>query len=154
MEPEEIVNSGRILLVEDDPVIVMYLDALLHRAGYGQVLSTNDPAEVFDLFTTWKPDILLLDFHFPGHNGAGVLENLKPLLDPDDYFPVLVMTGDYRSETRLQALLLGAKDFITKPFDPTELLLRIRILLDTRLLFHRCRGDQHVATAHSSGRSR
>lgn len=139
MEPYETIKSARILVVEDDPIMVMFLDSLLHQAGYHQVITTDDPDDVGDLFTEWQPDLLVLDFHFPGHNGVEVLERLKPHLDPDDFLPVLVITGDYRAQTRLQALLMGAKDFVTKPFDPTELLLRIRILLDTRFLFRRCR---------------
>lgn len=145
MEPETIVRSARILLVEDDPVIVMQLRGLLHQAGYHQVRTTTEPAEVPGIHREWDPDLLLLDFHFPDQTGEEVLERLRPQLDTDDFFPILILTGDTRPETRLKALLLGAKDFVTKPFDPVELLIRIRILLDTRILFRRRRGSVESA---------
>lgn len=126
-------ERARILIVDDEPVNVRLLERLLARAGYPQVTSTTDPRRVGRLVEALDPDLVLLDLHMPHRDGFAVLEDLRARLQ-SGYLPVLVMTADLTRETRERALSSGAKDFLTKPMDPTEVDLRIRNLLETRFL--------------------
>jgi putative two-component system response regulator len=77
---------------------------------------------------------LLLDLHMPGLSGFNVMEQLKGIIGDDIYFPILMLTGDVSTSVKQRALEGGAKDFLTKPFDVAEVLLRIRNLLESRFL--------------------
>src|SRR5436305_5209896 len=96
--------------------------------------STGDSREVAGLFEEWRPDLILLDLHMPYLSGFDVLEQLGRLIPETDYLPILVLTADITAGTKQLALSAGAKDFLTKPFDSTEVVLRIRNLLETRSL--------------------
>jgi putative two-component system response regulator len=93
-----------------------------------------DPREVVSLFAQVQPDLILLDLTMPYMDGFQVMEQLKPLVPDSDYLPILVLTADITAEAKRRALSMGAKDFITKPFNHMEVLLRIKNLLDTRFL--------------------
>src|SRR5262249_7002028 len=86
------------------------------------------------IFAVFRPDILLLDMHMPGLSGFDVMERLRELIGPGTYLPILVLTADISPAIKQRALACGAKDFLTKPFDLTEVVLRIRNLLETRFL--------------------
>jgi signal transduction histidine kinase/CheY-like chemotaxis protein len=122
-----------ILIVDDERANTDLLEAFLEDSGY--VLHvTNDARKVMDLWHEVQPDLLLLDLHMPYVDGFEVMEKLRVLTPPDTYFPILVLTADVSSSTRERALLGGARDFLTKPLDAVEVQLRIRNLLETRLL--------------------
>ena len=87
------------------------------------------------LFKSFDPDLILLDLMMPQLSGYEVMDQLKPLIPPDSYFPVLVLTADVSPSAKQRALARGARDFITKPFDFLEVFLRIRNLLETRYLY-------------------
>lgn len=127
-------SGARILMVDDEPGNLMLLQHMLEREGYRNLVATPDPREVLTLFHALPPDIVLLDLNMPGMNGFAVMERLRELISPDEFLPVLVITGDSSAETRQRALSSGATDFVTKPFDAIEVLLRIRNLLHTRSL--------------------
>src|SRR5690606_41011090 len=78
--------------------------------------------------------LIVLDLHMPGPNGFELLENLQLLIPEGSYLPILMVTGDLSPWSRQRALSTGAKDFLTKPFEPPEVLLRIRNLLETRFM--------------------
>ena len=126
--------DARILVVDDEETNVHSLTRILRAAGYGNVLGTTDPRTVADLYRKQDPDVILLDLHMPNLDGLGVLQQLRAIAGPQAYVPVLVLTGDYSPEARRRALSEGAKDFLTKPFEVGEVLLRIRNLLETRYL--------------------
>jgi response regulator RpfG family c-di-GMP phosphodiesterase len=130
----ENLASGRILIVDDQEANVLLLESLLLREGYNNLLTTTDPRECLVLFETFQPDLLLLDLHMPHLDGFQVMEQLRPLIPPHSYLPVLVLTADVTPEVKQRALARGASDFLTKPFDTTEVLLRLRNLLQTRQL--------------------
>ncbi len=94
-----------------------------------------------------KPDLILLDLHMPHVDGFAFLERIKPLIGEGDYLPILVLTADITQEAKKRALSLGAKDFLTKPFDTTEVLLRVRNLLETRAL-HLQQADENMRLEH------
>jgi putative two-component system response regulator len=127
-------GDARILVVDDEEANVHALTRILRAAGYANVLSTTDPTAAPDLYRDQDPDAVLLDLHMPQLDGYGVLRQLREAAGPRAYVPVLVLTGDYSPEARRRALSAGAKDFLTKPFEVGEVLLRIRNLLETRYL--------------------
>jgi putative two-component system response regulator len=128
------VHRGRVLIVDDQPSNIQLLETLLRQAGYSEFRSTTDPEAVQSIYVEFQPDILLLDLHMPGMTGFEVMERLKGVIDSDTYLPILMLTGDMSTEMKQRALACGAKDFLTKPFDMTEVLLRIKNLLETRFL--------------------
>src|SRR2546429_5447102 len=131
---EQALRAARILIVYDEPANVRLLERVLEREGYTHLRSTTDARQALPLYTESRPDLVLLDLAMPHVDGFQILEQIKPLVPPKAYLPVLVLTADITMETKRRALESGAKDFLTKPFDQVEVLLRIRNLLETRLL--------------------
>jgi putative two-component system response regulator len=122
----------RVLVVDDNPTNVELIEQILHEAGYRSVLSTRDPDAVAGLCTAWQPDLVLLDLHMPTQSGFEVMGAIKDLMHEPEFMPVLVVTADATPDARDRALSMGARDFITKPIDQRELLLRAHNLLQTR----------------------
>jgi len=127
--------TGRILIVDDDLTNVSLLESMLRGVGATDVHSTTDSRETVDLVSTLKPDILLLDLRMPHPDGYEILDHLAPHREEEGYFPILVLTADATPEAMERALQAGALDFLTKPLNITEVLLRIRNLLHTRELY-------------------
>lgn len=127
-------RDARILVVDDQEVNVHLLVRVLASMGLDRVRTTTDPFAAADLFVDFRPDLVLLDLHMPGLDGFGVMGQLRVLTGPDDFVPIVVITADATTEARSRALAGGANDFLTKPFERTEVLLRISNLLDTRAL--------------------
>ena len=124
----ELTNS-KILIVDDQEANVRILESLLEIKGFKQVKSTTDSRQVEDLVQSFSPDLLLLDLMMPHMSGFEVMERLRGKETEGHFMPILVLTADSTKESKQQALLLGATDFLTKPFDFTEVLLRINNLL-------------------------
>ena len=131
MNQEELF-SLHILIVDDEPVNIALLEDMLQFSGYQQVVATTDPRRVLDLCRRQRPDLVLLDLNMPYLDGFAVLRQLGAEYPNDACFPVLVLTADISLETKRRALAAGATDFLTKPFDNVEVLLRIKNLLRTR----------------------
>jgi putative two-component system response regulator len=128
-------NHATILIVDDEPQVVRLLDRLLRSDGYESIVSTMDPREATRLFDERQPDLVLLDLHMPHLDGYEVLAQLAPHIQPDQYVPIVMLTSDLSPAARQRALSMGAQDFLSKPFDAVEVLLRIRNLLETRYLY-------------------
>lgn len=126
--------DASILIVDDEPVNVLLLERILKKAGYSRVRSTLDPCQVFDLFIEEEPDLMLLDLMMPRMSGFEVMEQLAPLIPEESFLPILILTADVTAEAKTKALSSEATDYIQKPFDHTEVVLRIRNLLATRKL--------------------
>jgi putative two-component system response regulator len=126
--------TARILMVDDEEVNLRMLRRMLERAGYTRIIDTTEPEKAVDLFLAFKPDLILLDLHMAPLDGFSVLARLEPLIPGDDYIPILMLTGDSSPPSKQRALSLGAKDFVTKPFDIDEVLLRINNLLIPRFM--------------------
>jgi putative two-component system response regulator len=148
----EKLEQARILIVDDQRANVLLLNKALSQAGYADLLSTSDPREVESLFSSFRPDIILLDLHMPHLDGFDVMEQIREQIPQGSYFPILVLTADITPEAKKRALTMGAKDFVTKPFDVTEVLLRIRNLLETRSLHVRLK--EHNLVLESEVRKR
>lgn len=128
-----------LLVVDDQPENIRLLVRILGRAGYGNVTTVTDSRQVIEMHSMCKPDLVLLDLHMPNQDGFEVLKTLSPFMAGTDRLPVIIITGDDSSEVKRKAFSLGAKDFISKPFDPSEVVLRIRNLLETRILHQKLR---------------
>lgn len=123
-----------IVVVDDQPQNVLLLEKLLAREGYRSVVSTIDPRQAIERITRSLPDLLLLDLHMPHLDGFEVMKRIGPLVPPADYLPILVLSADATAAAKQKALSVGASDFLNKPFDHVEVLLRIENLLRIRSL--------------------
>lgn len=133
MISESILKQAQILIVDDEKANIRFLEVILQHAGYENIYSTTDSREATSLFCRIKPDLLLLDLSMPYVDGFEVMQNLQPEFESDP-IPTLILTADATLPTKHRALQAGAKDFLTKPLDETEVLLRIQNLLEAR--FH------------------
>jgi two-component system, cell cycle response regulator len=125
------ILNAAILIVDDLQANVRLLEHMLRRAGYSRVASTRDPHEVCALHSREHYDLILLDVQMPGMDGFQVMEGLKGI-ETGGYLPVLAVTA--QSTHKLRALQAGARDFISKPFDLAEVLMRVHNMLEVRLL--------------------
>ena len=140
--PKVAFPDARILIVDDEPVNLLLLEQILENQGYSNFVSTTNPQQVFTLFAEAEPDLILLDLMMPGMSGFEVMERLSYLIPEETFLPILILTADATAEAKRKALSGEATDFLTKPFDHTEVVLRIRNLLATRLLH--CTLDERV----------
>jgi putative two-component system response regulator len=121
----------KILIVDDEPANVALLEDMLGEQVYSNLRSMSDSRSVWDLFEEFDPVLILLDLFMPLVDGFAVLESLRA--DRSEvYLPIIVLTADVNEETKRRALHCGATDFLNKPLDHIEVLLRIRNLLETR----------------------
>ena len=120
---EEDLSQLRILAIDDEDVNLLLLRRTLEQAGYERVLTAKDPSRVPELFVETGPDLVVLDLHMPGMDGFELMDRLAPIAGGRTGVPFLVLTADVTEETKRRALQAGARDFVTKPFGPTELLL-------------------------------
>ena len=129
------LKNAKILIVDDHLVNIDLLTGYLQMQGFDNIESTTDPLLAIGLFKSYEPDLILLDLMMPLLSGYDVLDQLRPLVSPDVYLPVLVLTADISPNAKQRALASGAKDFLIKTFDFIEVLLRIRNMLETRYLY-------------------
>ena len=125
------ILHGKILVVDDQEANVLLLEQMLRNAGYDAITVTTDPFRVCELHLLNHYDLILLDLQMPGMDGFEVMANLKQI-EAGGYLPVLVITA--QPDHKLRALRAGAKDFVSKPFDLAEVLLRVSNMLEVRLL--------------------
>ena len=129
----------RILAVDDQDVNLLFLRRTLEAAGCRQVIAERDPSRVPAAFVKTEPDLVVLDLHMPGMDGFELMRRLAPIAGGRSGVPFLVLTGDEDEEVKQRALHAGARDFLTKPFSPIELLLRVRNLLEVQQLHRQLR---------------
>jgi adenylate cyclase len=124
------IREARILIVDDLETNILLLDRLLRSSGYISIESTSKPYEVCELHRKNRYDLILLDLQMPDMDGFQVMENLKEL-ETGGYLPVIVITS--QPDHKIRALNAGAKDFISKPFELAEVLIRVQNMLEVRL---------------------
>lgn len=151
--PHRTFKHARILIVDDEAANVELLRRVLDRAGFRKVDSTTDPGEAVSLYVQTRPDLILLDLHMPHMDGLAVMDRLNQIIEAS-YLPILMLTGDLSPEARREALSRGAKDFVNKPFNPDEVLLRIRTLLETRFLYLQIQSQNQMLEAKVRERTR
>ena len=137
------LRKARILILDNEVSALCLLKNVLNRLGFANVMTIADPREVFDEFTRFRPDIVLLDLSMPHLTGFEVLERLRRLIPAESYLPILVLSGELTAQNRRRALQGGATDVLAKPFDSSEALMRIRNLLWTRFLHLELQDQNH-----------
>jgi len=124
LSDEDFYNS-RILIVDDEPGNTLLLERLLKDEGYRCLWIVNDSKKAVDLYFEIHPDLVLLDLHMPPPDGFEIMRQWQEK-EPDSHVPILVLTALEDENARLRALSGGARDFLNKPFDLTEVRLRIK----------------------------
>ena len=119
------IHEARILVVEDDPTLRGVVCELIEREGYRAVRGAGTVADAVSCFNTWRPDLLLLDVMLPDGNGFDLLRSIRQT----SQVPAIILSARDEDEARLRGLGLGADDYVTKPFLPRELLLRLSAVL-------------------------
>lgn len=135
-------RPAKILVIDDQEQNIRLLTRILEKDGYEHVRWTTNAAEALPIYTEFNPDLVLLDVHMREKDGFQVLEEIVAH-NGRSHVPVLMITADDSADVKRRALALGAKDFVGKPFDSAEVLLRIRNLLETQFLYQRLR-DQNA----------
>jgi len=153
------ILRASILIVDDQEDNVSLLEDMLRGAGYVSIASTRDPHEVCELYRKNRYSLILLDLEMPGLDGFQVLEGVKAV-ETDGYLPVLVITA--QPDHMLRALKAGARDFISRPFDLAEALVRVHNMLEVRLLHleakrrteeAEARGEEAIRASHEQLRA-
>ncbi len=127
--------AGMSVLVLDDSLAdVAFLQQMLVRHGLERVYAETDSRKVPRLLSKYKPDLVLLGLRTPPGDGFDALAHIRKFA-AGGYLPVMVLSADTSADSRNRALVEGAQDFLTKPVDPTEVVLRIANLLETRQLY-------------------
>ncbi|HWO90656.1 MAG TPA: response regulator [Methylomirabilota bacterium] len=126
--------SARVLIVDDDPDDIAIIEKFLLEDA-DSIRSITDSKLFEDAFNDFEPDLVLLDLHMPDPDGLAILRRFRVLREKLGFVPFVVLTGDTGKVARNSALVLGADDFLTKPLDKHEVVLRVRNLLRTRGLY-------------------
>ena len=114
-----------VMMVDDEPLAIEVTRVHLEDAGYSRFVCTSDSLSAVDMVVSERPDVLLLDLMMPGLSGLEILARLESANLLKDV-PTIVLTASRDRADKLQALQLGATEFLMKPLDPTELVLRLR----------------------------
>jgi putative two-component system response regulator len=126
--------TDRVLIVDDEPATIELLSAYLAGTD-AEIRGVTDSRQVEQVFDEFDPDIVLLDLRMPPPDGLEILQRLRGARLSIGFLSVIVLTADTTRVARNSALLLGANDFLTKPLDRDEVVLRVRNLLRTRALY-------------------
>jgi putative two-component system response regulator len=127
------LKQSRIQICDDQEASVVLLERILKAAGYLNVAGTTDSSRVVELCAQSPPDIILLDLHMPHPDGFEVMRQVKLFLE-GPWLPIVVLTADTTPEAKQRALSAGARDFLNKPLDHAEVILRVQNLLEARFL--------------------
>jgi CheY-like chemotaxis protein len=146
-------GDATILLVDDEEANLDLLAAVLRPTGYTRLVRVSDARTALAAFEDARPDLVLLDLHMPHRSGFEVLADLAARVPAAEFLPVLVLTADVTAQARERALAGGAHDFVLKPFDRTEVLLRVRNLLHARHL-HLAQQRAREAAERQAARAR
>ena len=146
MITEADIRKAKILVIEDDEISIRMLETILKKAEYHNVKSLTDARDACLVYQKFQPDLVLLDLNMPYLNGFEVMHQLKEF-NPHQYLPILMITEEENPKIRLQALESGAKDFLNKPYERVEVLLRIHNMLEVRLLHNQIHNQNKLLEA-------
>lgn len=128
---QEILNS-KILIIDDEAANIKLLEKTLNQEGFCNIQSVQDSRKALDAYKKFDPHLVLLDLRMPYLDGFQIMELLNNI-NQDSYIPIMVLTAEDESHIRLRALNSGALDFLSKPFDYSEVIVRIKNILKVRL---------------------
>ncbi len=123
----------KILIIDPELPNVQFLERILRRVRIENLMSTTDSRTALSLFQEFRPDLVLIDWLMAHVNGRAVVEQIRAMIPAGGFIPIIVLTADVTSQTRQLALASGANDFITKPIDAFEVVLRIANMVQMRL---------------------
>jgi signal transduction histidine kinase len=129
---DETLLRSKILIIDDEEVNVRLLKRILLHGGFENLFTTTDSRTTTALFRDTQPDLILTDWLMPHLNGYALVGQLRQLIGPVDYLPIVVLTADVTLQAKRQALSIGVTDFLTKPIDALEVTLRVGNLLQAR----------------------
>jgi PAS domain S-box-containing protein len=138
------IKGYKILIVDDQFPNIILLENILDLAGFKDVVSISDSKQALEKIEFHQPDILLLDLMMPDVSGFDILEALSVTSDSREYMPILVLTADTNPKSKEKALRMGASDFLTKPFDISEVTLRIQNLLTSKYLMNQLKDQNNL----------
>jgi len=127
-------STARLLLVDDEVSNLCLLQNILNRMGYREIEMLTDSRETFNRIERFQPDLLVLDLNMPHLDGYSIMQQLGKRAPDAEFIPILVLTADATPHAKRRALAAGASDLLTKPFDTSEAIMRIRNLLEMRAL--------------------
>ena len=145
-------SAAHILVIDDEEINLRLITSMLRHAGYRSVTTMQDSRRLEHHLVATPPDLVIVDLHMPHRDGFAVIRALQPQI-LEEHLPVLAVNGDISTTVRLRALELGARDFLTKPFDLTEMTLRVRNQLETRLLYQDVKKQNRALTEAIRGRT-
>jgi len=122
------LKNAAIMMVDDEPIMLEIIQALLADAGYKNFIPVERSSQSINMVMEFNPDVLLLDLDMPEINGYEVLSAIRSSADYQ-HLPVIILSALTEPGDKLKALELGATDFLTKPVDASELVLRVRNIL-------------------------
>ena len=132
---KDILKRSKILIVDDQKANVDLFEHILREHGFLGIQKLTDARSVLPLFADFQPDLVMLDLRMPHIDGLSLMKQLRSQIPEGSYLPFVVITADLAQRVRQEALALGAKDFLTKPINQGEAVLRIYNLLETRFLY-------------------
>lgn len=141
MISQEEILEAPLLIIDDQEVSVRLLEEILRKAGYQNITSLCDSRHALETYARISPRAVILDLHMPYLDGFQIMTQLRDR-DKDAYLPVLVLTQLDNRDLRYLALESGAKDFLSKPYDRVEVLVRIRNIVEVHILHDRLK-DQN-----------
>jgi putative two-component system response regulator len=143
-------QAAHILVIDDEEVNRTLISSMLQHAGYQSVAVLADPTDLERQLAAQPPDLVILDLHMPERDGFSVLDALRSRII-EEHLPVLVVSGDFSGDARNRALLMGARDVVPKPFDLTDLTLRVGNQLEMRILHQDLRKQNRALVEAISG---
>ncbi len=147
------ILNARILIVDDQKIHILLLEKILTSAGYKNILSTTESPRVISLYQEFQPDLIILDLLMPEVDGFSILKELKKSKN-EIYLPILVISSDRTQEVHLKTLEAGAMDFLNKPYENVEVLVRVRNMIEARLLHNQVRDQNKILEAKVQERTK
>ena len=137
---DEEILSAKVLIIDDQKVNARLLEEILRKSGYKNITCIYDARDAQTVYAALKPHAVVLDLNMPYLDGFQVITQLKEI-EGDDYLPVLMLTQTGDNDLRFLAMESGAKDYLNKPYDRVEVLLRLRNIIEVHLLHDRLRNQ-------------
>jgi signal transduction histidine kinase len=141
---EEALRQGRVLMVDDEVRSLCLLESVLDRLRFKHLRKLTDSTRILEEFEEFQPDLIITDIEMPELDGIQLVEQIRNYLPREAYLPILVLTGSHDPQLKRRALLAGATDILFKPFDSSEMQMRVRNLLQTRMQYLEIQGQNRV----------
>ncbi|MEZ0255868.1 MAG: response regulator [Chthoniobacter sp.] len=141
---EEALRQGRILMVDDEVRSLCLLESVLDRLRFKHLRKLTDSTRILEEFEEFQPDLIITDIEMPELDGIQLVEQIRNYLPREACMPILVLTGAQDPQIKRRALLAGATDILFKPFDSSEMQMRVRNLLQARMQYLEIQGQNRV----------